>query len=254
MKSHFYFLHDALMCIFADVSNLETSPAPYVDFHTHRLIEGSETITVVSMNGIPDREALFYTAGYHPWWLGLILTSGQLETIRNLYHNEAGCLGIGECGLDALKGLSLDLQEKNFIMQLELANSCQAPVVIHCVRAFDRLLRLAKTYKKTPWVVHGFVRNKVLARQVLDAGICLSIAPENHMNSSFSETLAYIPVEDIFLETDSDRSLSIQQRYNIFARLRSLEENKLKEILFDNFKRFFAQKWKFPHGWKGQNC
>lgn len=69
---------------------------------------------------------------------------------------------------------------KIFIQQIQIANQSKSPIVIHCVRAFDRMLRLRKRYGETPWVVHGFVRNKTLAGQVLDSGMYISVAPHEN--------------------------------------------------------------------------
>lgn len=229
------------------------SDIPYIDFHTHRRTDQSGTICVVSMNGVPDRQADYFTSGYHPWWLEDNLSVSQLAVLEDLYTHNKDCLGIGECGLDALRGLTLERQEENFIMQLEVASRCGAPVIIHCVRAFDRLLRLARTHRKTPWVVHGFVRNKMLARQVLDQGIHLSVAPAVKMTPVFAEMLTFIPLQNVFLETDSEHSLSIDRRYAIFADLRGIGIDLLKDRMFDNFKSFFAEKWKYHDGWSEQN-
>lgn len=229
------------------------SGIPFVDFHTHRRTDEPDTLCVISMNGIPDRQADFFTTGYHPWWISDQLASDQLDVLQVQFTQNPGCLGLGECGLDALRGLDLDRQEENFILQLNVANRLGAPVVIHCVRAFDRLMRLAKIYKKTPWAVHGFVRNKVLARQLLDQGIKLSLAPCSKMATTFEEMLSYVPVRDIFIEKDSEQSLSIKHRYAIFAEIRNMDIEQLKIQMFGNFKIFFAAKWKYPDGLSGQS-
>jgi TatD DNase family protein len=101
---------------------------------------------------------------------------------------------------------------------------------------------LKKQMGKTPWVIHGFVRNKILAGQLLDKGIYLSVAPYLNMPVSFRETLEYLPLDMIFLETDSEYSLSIGERYKIFSDLRRIQIRDSEKIFFDNVCRFFT--WK----------
>jgi TatD DNase family protein len=164
------------------------------------------------------------------------------------YTKNPFCLGLGEFGLDNLKGAEIDVQVAIFIQQIQIANQLKSPVIVHCVRAFDRLLRLRKQYGETPWVVHGFVRNKTLAKQVLDSGMYISVAPHEKLSISFRETLQYLPLDRIFLETDSDFALNIRERYRIFAALREIDVQDFKEQMYQNFITFFCDKWKHHIG------
>ena len=231
------------------ISKLDIQQLKFIDFHTHSQIQdGDDVLEVVSIHPDKYKHATYYTIGYHPWWTLNILDDTQINIMRMHYLQNANCLGLGEFGLDKIKGNNLDVQEEIVIQQLLLANELNAPVVLHCVRAFDRLLRLAKNYKQTPWVVHGFVRNKTLAQQVIDAGIYLSIAPHNQMTATMQEMLAYLPEDRMFLETDSDFTLTIQQRYAIFADIKGLEISTIQTVLFENFKKFFSEKWQYHIG------
>ena len=186
--------------------------------------------------------------GFHPWWTEELLNREQINTLQQKYVQDPFCLGIGECGLDKLKGIDLERQEEIFIQQIMVANLLGAPVIVHCVRAYDRVIRLKKSLAMTPWVIHGFVRNKVLAKQLLDADILMSLAPSSIMANSFEETLKYIPLNSLFLETDSDFRHNIMERYEIMATIRKIEIHHLKEQIFINFKIFFSEKWKYQTG------
>lgn len=226
--------------------------APYIDFHNHSKWNGNDVLEVVSIDGHKLKEAHFYTIGYHPWWITKQLTTTEISLLQSRFEDDERCLGLGECGLDGLKGPSASIQENTFLQQVELANKLNAPLVIHCVRAFDRLLSFKKKYGKTSWTIHGFVRNKILAKQILDAGCNISIAPDYRMTATFTETLQYLPLDRFFIETDSDFILDIKQRYKILSELRKITEDKLKTAIFSNFTAFYKEKWKYPNGWKGQ--
>jgi TatD DNase family protein len=221
---------------------------PIIDFHTHSRREENEIIEVISLHPGKIKDKKYYTIGYHPWWTVDILNEAELAILKNSFLYDTFCLGLGEFGLDNLKGLDMDLQEEIFVQQITLANEVEAPVVVHCVRAFDRLLRLKQTKGQTSWVVHGFVRNKTLAKQVLDKGIYLSLAPHGKMNPVFEEMLKYVPLDRIFIETDSETSFNILERYRIFAALRNLAIEEIEEQLYTNFKHFYSSKWKYHIG------
>jgi TatD DNase family protein len=220
-----------------------------IDFHTHRKRENENIIEVISLhNDQADREYKYHTVGFHPWWTNDSLTVEQLQFITQKYQFDPDCLGIGECGLDNLKGLDIEKQEEIFYQQITLANQLEAPIIVHCVRAFDRVLRMKKKFGQTPWVVHGFVRNKVLAFQAIDAGLYLSMAPHDRTTVPFMETLKLAPLDRIFLETDSDDSINISERYRIFAALRNLTIEAIEEQLYHNFSKFFEIKWRHQNG------
>ncbi len=221
---------------------------PYIDFHTHSRWNGDDVLEVVSMHGAQDKDVIYYTVGYHPWWTLKLLNENELALMSHLYGNDTFCLGMGELGLDNLKGADIELQEKICIQQIQIANISKSPVVIHCVRAFDRMLRLRKKYGETPWVVHGFVRNKTLAGQVLEAGMYISVAPHDHISLSFEETLFCLPLDKIFLETDSDITMDIKERYRIFAAMRGIDIQVLKDQMYQNFITFYTEKWKHHIG------
>ena len=54
--------------------------------------------------------------------------------------------------------------------------------------------------------------------------------------------LEYIPLNGFFIETDSDYSLNIRERYAIMVALKKVDEEYLQELIVQNFTKFF--KWK----------
>lgn len=207
---------------------------PYLDFHTHRNTFQEDVFEILSWHPDKPKPQGFFTVGYHPWWTKAPLNENERKFLYEQYQTDPHCCAIGECGLDKLKGIDLDTQELIFLQHIEIANELHSPIIIHCVRQFDRLLRIRKLYGKTTWVIHGFVRNKLLAKQILDAGCRVSVAPTQIMNNTFREMLQFLPLDRMFIETDSDRSTNIQERYAIFAELNNLSLEKLKEQMIQN--------------------
>jgi len=226
----------------------------YLDFHTHSQSGEDDVLEIISLHPGVERTYLWYTKGYHPWWTPELLTQQELMQLKETVFSDSSCIALGECGLDRLKGGPLRMQAENLLLQIEIANQLGCPVIIHCVRAFHDLLYLYRNYAKTPWVVHGFRRHSQLARQILDAGLYISVAPDRRIQPSFEETLNFIPLDQIFIESDSDRSLTLGERYVIFSELRQLRVEKIAEQMLENAKIFFS--WKntsFPPGLNVQN-
>lgn len=214
-----------------------------IDFHTHSKRETDDILEVVSIHHQQQKTCDWYTVGFHPWWVEGVLSDAELDFLKAKLEGDASCLALGECGLDKLKGVDLQMQEAIFIQQIELANALNAPVIVHCVRSYDTLLKLHRRLAKTPWAIHGYRRHWILAKSILEQGIYLSVAPSEKMADSFVETLKNLPLDRFFIETDSDTSMNIRQRYDLFATIRKIKIENLEKQLFFNFKTFFE--WKY---------
>lgn len=199
------------------------------DFHTHRLdTPPGSGIVCLPQDALlhPDRwldadghlphaaEGALYAAGIHPWWtaqFGDMAEQRQqslerhLDGLRTLLPlPEVVC--IGECGYDTLQGdgpdrqpALLDVQDAVFAAHIALSETYEKPLVIHCVRAFDRLLRLHKEHRpRQRWIIHEFRGRPALAQQLLDAGFDLSFGPRRN-----DESYALTPPDRRHDETDA---------------------------------------------------
>lgn len=113
---------------------------------------------------------------------------------------------IGECGLDRLRGADIKRQEHLFARHIRLSEQLRKPMIIHCVRAFDRLLHMHREYRPHQlWIVHGFRGKPQLASQLVDNGIAISLGERFN-----PQTANIIPAGYLFFETD-ESLLPIQE-------------------------------------------
>ena len=215
----------------------------YIDFHTHKPLfsTDSNVLEIISMHKTVKYEGEYFTVGHHPWWTNEKLSEADLLNMEMLLSDKY-CVGIGECGLDKLKGATKEIQDEVFYQHIMLANKNNVPLVVHCVRQYDQVLNFKKKYGKTPWVIHGFRRNKQLAKSLIDHGIMLSVSPLRQMNESFVEMLQFLPNNSYFLETDSEYSLTIMEHYQLMSELKKVDLEELKGQMKVNFDGFFG--WK----------
>ena len=102
----------------------------YIDFHTHQVPVLKDVVAIVE-----GRD----TWGIHPW------KADETFVVPDL----SGKLAIGECGLDGLRGPSMERQEEVFVQQIRLSEEVERPLIIHCVKVLDRLLQLRKELRPT---------------------------------------------------------------------------------------------------------
>jgi len=143
--------------------------------------------------------------------------------------------------LDKCISTSLELQLEVFTKQALLANKLGKPLIIHCVRAFNELLQRKQSLKPTvPWIIHGFTGKPALAGQLVRHGCFLSFGKALlHKNSGASRSLARVPLERVFLETDAAEDISIGEIYTAAAKILVLPLEELQRQIVANFKRVF---------------
>ena len=108
---------------------------PYVNIHTHR----------PTGSGIELR-----TAGVHPW-------DAATQDAATLGQRLGGAQAVGETGLDFVRGADRAAQLSALRTQLRLARERGLPVVLHCVRAFEPLMRELAASEPRAVIFHGFI-------------------------------------------------------------------------------------------------
>ena len=177
-----------------------------MDFHTHNQQAAPGTAIVNLPLDIVQQPETFrpvagglYSAGIHPWWTEEDDVEALFVGLTQLLEHPQ-VVALGECGLDRLRGGSVELQETVFCQQVTLSETLQKPLIIHCVRAFDILLQLKKRLRPTQqWTIHGFRGRPALAQQLLDAGFDLSFGKQRNEKS-----FALTPPTRRHEETDDD--------------------------------------------------
>ena len=216
----------------------------YVDAHTHRRSSNDAVTSLVNIR-ITNATEVFETdgictVGLHPWdvteeWRDAI------DIVEDLSSEEL-VLGIGECGLDRASNAPWIHQIDTFEYVADLVERVSKPLVIHCVKAHDELLRVHKFIDPIqPWVLHGFVKGADLARQCLDAGMILSFGGAVLKESaSLVEAVRLCPSDRFLLETDTD-GVAIEEIYAAVATMRGVPLEDLCATLQQTFDSVFKR-------------
>ena len=214
----------------------------FINLHTHLPSHGPSVLAARNLHqrdGLRPDEFAVCTVGLHPWFLEKESFEADFQW---LVENAArpNVLAIGECGLDRAIAVPMDWQETAFARQAELAETLAKPMMLHCVRAHERLAQLRKTLRpRQHWIFHGFDKHPQTARMLLDAGCHLSFgAALFRENSHAADALRKTPADSFFLETD-DKSLEISAVYERAAHIFGIRLGDLEAQVRANFKRVF---------------
>ena len=201
----------------------------FFDFHHHDADRKSGIYNLKFNEEIPE---IFFSAGIHPKSLSDGLEK-QLIWLQEISVAEY-CVAIGECGLDGLIDVDEELQRKAFFAQIEIANSVEKPLIIHCVKRFSQLLKFRKM-SKVPMIVHGFNKRKTIGDDLLKNGLCLSFGKSVLYNVNLQDFVKHLPIEKLFLETDSS-DFEIKELYQKVADLKKISLEDLTQKIKENLK------------------
>ncbi|MBD5527131.1 MAG: TatD family hydrolase [Lachnospiraceae bacterium] len=117
------------------------------------------------------------------------------------------CVAIGEIGLDYYwDEPDREWQKKWFARQLRLAQEVGLPVVIHSREAAQDTVELMREEhaEKSGGVIHCYSYSRELARSFLDMGFYIGVGGVVTFKNGrrLKETVEYLPMDRILLETD----------------------------------------------------
>ena len=189
----------------------------YVDIHTHH-----PTFRHIEPQAV----------GVHPW---------RAAEQRFDELSLEGAVAIGEVGLDYACEVDRVVQERVLREQLAVAERRDLPVVLHCVRAFEPMMKMLSEYDLRAVIFHGFIGSVQQAERAVSRGYYLSFGVGAFRSPKTLEALRLMPLDRLFVETD-ESEVGIENVYERVAQVRGIELEKLKEKLEENYKNIFEVK------------
>lgn len=207
----------------------------YYDIHTHRKPQDSNIKAVISIDirqpftPLPNE---FYAAGIHPWYAD----RKYLQRLEQWASHPQIAL-IGEAGLDKVTRTPFDIQKELFKTQVQLSEKVRKPLIIHCVKAWEDLLKVRKEMQPVmPWIIHGFRGKRESAEQLLNTGMYLSFGTFHQVEALH----AAWDRQRLFIETD-DKPVDIRIIYKQMAEELHLSEKTLVQKIEKTFASIFPE-------------
>jgi TatD DNase family protein len=145
---------------------------------------------------------VFPAFGLHPWHL----EDGGLEELDR-YIGLADTLAVGEVGLDLAPGMApVEVQERAFVAQLDMAAERGLPVLVHCRKAHGRMLDILGVYRgKVTAVLHSFSGSAEVMERFLELGCYISFSGSvtRERAKKYHRCARLVPAERFLLETDA---------------------------------------------------
>lgn len=198
---------------------------------------------------------LYAAVGIHPNEVGT-LNEENFAEMKKLFEKEK-VVAVGEIGLDYhYPKPPKDVQKLWFERQVELAREKKLPILIHSREAAKDTLDLMKAWKteEIGGVIHCFSYGVEMAREYLNMGFYLGIGGVLTFPNAkkLKEVVAYMPLEQLVLETDcpylapvpnrGKRNSSLNLPYVVeeIAQIKKMDVDTVIQVTEDNAKRMYG--------------
>lgn len=145
----------------------------------------------------------YTSVGIHPEYASQF-TEADVAKLESVAKAHKKVVAVGEIGLDYhYEGFDRDAQIKLFCTQVELANSLDIPVIVHCRDAIEDCLKILKELRPKG-VMHCFSGSWETARGILDLGMYLGFTGVLTFKNAKKavEVVSKMPIELFLTETD----------------------------------------------------
>jgi TatD DNase family protein len=219
---------------------------PLINIHTHQAPEEHGDLFIQNIFPSDDMLSLqpggFYSVGLHPWFIA------NDQNYKNELHelekraSLPEVIAIGECGLDKLANTESQLQLEVFVLQSQIAESVNKPLLIHCVKSYNEISHLKRRMKpKVPWILHGYTGNDMITKELIPMDFYFSLGKILMSdNSNIMETLKKLPGDRLFFETDEWKK-PVKDIYTKYAELKDVTVESLADQVMWNFRQVFIR-------------
>lgn len=203
----------------------------YIDIHTHKEEipqNGWQMVNLLPQSSVVDTP---FSVGIHPWYVSQNWLE-EMPLVKEKSQNP-NCFAIGECGLDSLCTTDFELQKKVFEEHINWANEVRKPLIIHCVKAFDDLLKSLEI-ATVPVIIHDYGKSAEMGKQLQRKGYFLSCG-KAVFRRHFQNVLPKLDITKLFLETD-DSNYSITEVYKQASEILGCTVEELQLQIQENLK------------------
>ena len=200
---------------------------------------------------------IYGTFGIHPHETKKF-TNVNSKFILDLKKKYKKVIGIGETGLDFYYNYSdKKIQIKSFIEHIHAASELNIPIIVHSRNAEIDTYEIIKSEIKNSnlkVLIHCFTGSKNFAKKLLDLNCYISLSGIITFKNSdeLADTVSYIPLEKLLVETDSPylaplpyRGKTNEPSYIIqtiekLSKIKKISKESVIENTTKNFKELFS--------------
>ncbi len=198
--------------------------------------------------GIYPYEALLddLEAGHYSKEAVLFEIEEELAFIRK---HKKDIVALGEVGIDKKTERKTTKQYEVFEKIIALAQDIDKPLIVHSRKAEEEVVDILEKHQVKKVIMHCFSGKKKLWVRIKENGWYCSIPTNCVRSDHFQQLIAFLPLTQLFAETDSpflgpvkeerNEPANVVETYKVIAKVKKLELQEVENALFQNWQRLF---------------
>ncbi len=158
-------------------------------------------------------------------------------------------VALGEVGIDRKNEHKTNRQVEIFEKFIELSKEINKPLIVHSRKAEEEIISLLEQHNAKKVIMHCFSGKKSVWQKIKDNKWYCSI-PTNCVKSEyFQQLIAFMPITQLFAETDSpflspfkdkrNEPAFVVETYKIIAQIKKMELKEVENCLWKNYQDIF---------------
>jgi TatD DNase family protein len=174
------------------------------------------------------------------------------EGIKFIEKNKKDVAAIAEVGLDYKEGKNSE-QKELFQKMIDLAEKLKKPILVHSRKAESDCVEMLQSSKLKKIIMHCFSGKRALVKKIVDNGWFLTAPTCITRSSQFQENVKFIPITQLFCETDApylspfsargefqrNEPSFVVEAYKKVAEIKGMEFEEVVKNVFMNYQKVF---------------
>lgn len=171
------------------------------------------------------------------------------EEIAFIKKHKKDIIAIGEVGLDRKNEYVTNKQVEIFKKFINLSKELDKPLMVHSRKAEEEVITLLEEHKAKKVIMHCFSGKKSLWEKIKTNGWYCSIPTNCVKSEHFQKLIAYMPITQLFAETDSpflspypdkrNEPAFVVETYKIIAQIKKMDLREVENCLWKNYQDVF---------------
>ena len=171
------------------------------------------------------------------------------EEIEFIKRHKKEIIAIGEVGIDQKNEHKTRKQFEIFEKIIILAKEIDKPLIIHSRKAEAEVIEFLEKHNAKKVVMHCFSGKKALWQKIRDNKWYCSIPTNCTRSDHFQELIKFMPITQLFGETDSpflapqkdakNEPANVVETYKMIAKIKKMELQEVENSLWMNWQELF---------------
>ncbi len=187
--------------------------------------------------------SVFPALGFYPSY------NFDKRVLTQIEENKDKIVAIGEIGMDYTYIKDKEVQKKEFVKMINLANKLSKPIIVHSRKAELDVLSIVSKKAKVPVVLHAFLTKRTTVKKAVELkNTYFSISAIAEYSEQVRDVIRLVPIDRLLCETDSpymwkggiNTPTNVIKAYQAIADVKNISLKEVELLIEQNVERVFG--------------